>query len=466
MNKGKILIVDDEPIALDNLQILLSREGYDIIFVENGKDALDKIKESEFDLVLTDLKMPRVDGMQILETTRDLYPDTEVIIITGYATIDSAIEAMKVGAYHYITKPYKIDEVRKLVKEALEKRSLVKENNALRNKLVKVKENTIIAEDDVMQSLLEIARNVAGSDCNILITGESGTGKELLARYIHHHSQRNNQSMLAVNCGVFGEELLASELFGYEKGAFTGAEKKKVGIIQSAEGGTLLLDEIAEMSLSMQVKLLRVLQEKEIMSVGSTKPEKVNVRFIAATNRNLSAMVSEKTFRQDLYYRINVVNLHIPPLSERRRDIPLLLHYFVDRYNVLYDKKVERVSDDVIQLLMNYDFPGNVRELEHLVERAIVLSHGSVLDLSSFPGIEVTTFRNNEGVLLTLEEYEKRYIEWVLRKSGGKKAQAAEILGIDRVSLWRKLKKFGYEGVDSEGDNIDDSESVMPFIES
>lgn len=456
MKGESILVADDEDIALDNFGYILSENEYEIVSVRGGDEALKLLRDREFDLVLTDLRMPGVDGMEILKFSRERYPDTEVILITGYATIDTAIEAMRVGAYHYITKPYKIDEVRKVVGEALEKKRLKKENRILKQDLKRLKDTSLMSRDPLMRKLLETARSVADSDCNILITGESGTGKELLARYIHEHSNRRNGPMVGVNCGVFTEELLASELFGYEKGAFTGADRKRTGIIESTDNGTLLLDEITEMSLTMQVKLLRVLQEKEVMPVGSNRPRRVSVRFISATNRDIDGMVKEGLFRQDLYYRINVVNLHLPPLSDRKLDLPILVQIFIEKFNTLYSRHVERVTDEVMRVFEEYDFPGNIRELEHLIERAIVLVRGDVIGMEHIPELRINSDSKSDGRILTLDEYEKNYIEWVLKKTEGKKAKAAEVLGIDRVSLWRKLKRFGYDDSEEPSDMSND----------
>ena len=442
----KILVVDDEQVAVRNLQHILTKEGYGVMTSQSGARALQLLASQEFDLILTDLRMPKVDGMEILRHTRARWPDTEVIMITGYATVDSAVEAMKVGAYHYVTKPYKLEEVRQVVREALEKRMLRMENRQLKERLAKIGGVTILAEDAAMTNVLSMARDVARSDCSVLITGESGTGKELLARYIHENSLRAKGPLKAVNCGVFTEELLANELFGHEQGAFTGADRKKIGLIESADGGTLFLDEITEMSLSMQVKLLRVLQEKEVQPVGSTDSVKIDVRFLAATNRDIMKMVKNGEFRQDLYFRTNVMNLHLPPLSERRRDIRLLAQYFLDRYAAAMGKDIDEIAPEAVRILQSYDFPGNVRELENIIERAVVLARGGRIEVEHLPDMEVHTFRPpTEGNIPSLDEQERAYIEWVLEQTDGNKTKAAEVLGIDRVSLWRKLKKYSME---------------------
>lgn len=446
-NPAKLLVVDDEKIALTNLVHILKKEGYQVTGAHSGLEAVKLLEKEAFDLVLTDLKMARVDGFGVMEKSKELYPDIEVIIITGFASIDSAIETMKKGAYHYIAKPYKLDEVRKVVKDALERTQLRRENLQLKKHLESFRGSTkIITNNGKMKKLLDMARQVAETGSTILITGESGTGKELLARFIHENSSRRAGPMLSINCGVFSEELLANELFGHEKGAFTGADDTKKGLVEMANGGTLFLDEITEMSPAMQVKLLRVLQEKEVQRVGGTVPIKVDVRFIAATNRDIQEEVREGNFRQDLYFRINVVSLRIPPLAERKDDIPLLCHHFIKKYAGITGKKVDDITHDALALLASYDFPGNVRELENVIERGVALTRTEFLDIPQLPedlrGLSFQTFRRKEGEMPSLGDQEKAYIQWVLNETRGNKTAAAQILGIDRVSLWRKLKKY------------------------
>ncbi len=449
-DKGRLLIVEDEKIALKNLEHVMKKEGYEVDATQSGYNALKMLETKEFDVVLTDLKMKKVDGLEILDKCKLLYPDIEVVMITAYATIPSAVETMRKGAYDYIAKPFKLDEVKKVVREALEKVKLKKENRLLREQIDnyqgKVK---IIAQDSNMQRLLDTAKQIAPTACNVLISGESGAGKELLARYLHYNSNRAGDRFFAINCGAFNEELLSNELFGHEKGAFTGAVSMKKGLIETASGGTLFLDEILEMPQSMQVKFLRVIQEKEVLRVGGTEPLKVDVRIIAATNRDIQDAVKSGQFRQDLYYRLNVVSLNIPPLSERRDDIPLLSYYFLKKYAVLMKKNIDEISHDVIALLMNYDFPGNVRELENIIERGVALANGSVIETAHLSEdlreLSIRTFRKKEGKIPSLEEQEKTYIQWVLKEVGGNKTLASQVLGIDRVSLWRKLKKYGLQ---------------------
>ena len=446
-----LLVIDDEEIALSNLSYVLQKEGYKVTSCLSGPAAISLLEKHDYDLVITDLKMERVDGMGVLAKTKELYPDTEVVMITGYATVDSAIEAMKAGAYHYIAKPYKLDEVRKVVREALEKTGLKKENRKLKeHHMVFQGDTRLVTNNPKMLKLLQTAELVAETDSNVVLNGESGTGKELLAKLIHASSTRKNGPLLSINCGAFSEELLTNELFGHEKGAFTGANSLKKGLIEMADGGTLFLDEITEMSLSMQVKLLRSIQEKEVLRVGATKPVRVDVRFLAATNRNLQEEVQAGHFRHDLYFRINVVALTLPPLVDRKDDIPLLVSYFLKKYSTLTGKPVESVSSEVLDILMKYEFPGNIRELENIIERGVALTDKSVIEAQHLPddlrGMALKTFRRKEGgEIPTLEEQEQSYIKWVLQQTAGNKTLAAHHLGIDRVSLWRKLKKYGLE---------------------
>jgi len=446
----KILVVDDERIAVKNLEHILKKEGYTVTGTESSSNALKLLEEQQFDVVLTDLRMEKIDGLHILKKCHDLQPDTEVIMITGYATLESAVEAMKKGAFHYIAKPFKLDLVRNVVKEAAEKVRLKRENRTLRDQIEnfqgKVK---IITQDPTMQRLLETAKQIAPTDCNVLLTGESGTGKEVFARYVHLHSKRAEGPFFAINCGAFTEELLSNELFGHEKGAFTGAVATKRGLVEMASGGTLFLDEITEMPPSMQVKLLRVIQEREVLRVGGTASVKVDVRFIAASNRDIHEAIKKGSFRQDLYFRLNVVSLFIPPLSERRDDIPILSYYFLNKYTAIMKKEIREISSEVIAILEGYDFPGNVRELENIIERGVALANGNSIEIAHLPEdlkvISIKTFRKKEGKIPSLEDQEIAYIQWVLKEVGGNKTTAAQILGIDRVSLWRKLKKYGME---------------------
>jgi len=450
MSHGRLLIVDDEKVALRNLEYVMKKEGYEVVATQSGANALAHLEQQAFDLVLTDLRMEKVDGMQILRKCRSNHRDTEVILITGYATLESAVEAMKHGAFYYIAKPYRLDEVRKVVAEALEKVRLRRENHTLREQVAQFEGKVrILTQNADLQRLLDMARQIAPTDCNVLITGESGTGKELFARYLHINSKRDGQAFVAINCGAFNEELLANELFGHVKGAYTSANSDKKGLIAAADGGTLFLDEITEMSPAMQVKLLRAIQEREVLPVGATAPQKVDVRFIAATNRDIIDLAKSGGFRQDLFFRLNVVNLTIPPLSKRREDVPLLAYHFLRKCAVRMDKAVTEISPEAMELLAAYDFPGNVRELENIIERGVAISTGHAIETAHLPDdlrdLAIRTYRKKEGRLPSLEEQERDYIQWVLQESGGNQTLAAQILGIDRVSLWRKLKRYQME---------------------
>jgi DNA-binding NtrC family response regulator len=449
-DKASILVVDDERIAARNLEHLLKKEGYDVCTAQSGAAALTLLEQRPFDVVLTDLRMEKVDGMQVLARCRTLHPDAEVILVTGYATTESAVQAMKDGAFYYIAKPFRLDEVRKVVAEAVAKIRLKRENRELREQLEQFRGKvTIITQDAGMQRLLALARQIAPTDCNVIVTGESGTGKELLARYLHLHSRRAEGPFLGVNCGALTEELLTNELFGHDKGAFTGAHADKAGLIEAAGGGSLFLDEITEMSPAMQVRLLRVIQEREVLRVGGTRAIPVDVRFVAATNRDLQVAVKEGTFRQDLYFRLNVVNLHLPPLAARRGDVPLLAYYFLKKHATLMGRESAEISPEALGLLEAYSFPGNVRELENIIERAVAIGAGPVVRDADLPedlrSLTIRVFRRRDGRIPTLEEQERDYIRWVLAETNGNQTAAAQALGIDRVSLWRKLKRFEAE---------------------
>ncbi|MBW1920009.1 MAG: sigma-54-dependent Fis family transcriptional regulator [Deltaproteobacteria bacterium] len=447
---GKILVVEDEDIARKNLEHILKKEGYEVVSVSSGVKALELLMEQEFDLVLTDLKMEKVDGMQVLRKTRSLQPHTEVVMITGYATVNSAVQAMKEGAYYYIAKPYKIDEVRKVVKEGLLKRRLWLENLALKDTLKRVQEVPyIIGKSDAMRPVLETIRQISNSESNVLILGESGSGKELVAKAIHHLSPRSGKRFVAFNCGSFTEELMANELFGHEKGAFTGATTEKAGLVEVADGGTIFLDEIGDMPMSMQVKLLRVIQEKEFLRVGGVDPIPVDVRFIAATHRDLKEDVEKKVFRQDLFYRLNVITIQLPPLADRNGDVALLAYHFLAEKSKAMRKDIREIDRRAMELLNRYPWPGNVRELENVIERAVALENGPVITEEDLPEhiqqLSIETYRQHSSAVPTLEEQEKKYIRWVLERCQGNKTKAAKMMGIDRVSLWRKLKRYGLE---------------------
>ena len=453
-NKEIILVVEDEDIARKNLEHILIKTGYEVISVNNGKKALDLLQRTGIDLVITDLKMEQVDGMQVLRKTKELQPYTEVIMITGYATVDSSVEAMHQGAYYYIAKPYKIGEVRKIAKEALLKRRLQLENLELKDTLKKYQQiSSIVGQSKTMIEVQKTINQIAPSDINVLILGESGTGKELVARSIHQLSLRSEKKFIAFNCGSFTEDLMANELFGHEKDAFTGATKAKAGLIKVADGGSIFLDEIGDMPLTMQVKLLRVIQEKEVLPVGGEEPISVDVRFIAATHRDLKEDVEKGHFRQDLFYRLNVITIKLPSLSNRDGDIPLLAYHFLTQKCKAMKKDVESITRESMELLCQYTWPGNIRELENVIERAVALASVPEMQVGDLPeyirNLSVETYRRHDSEFPTLEEQEKNYIKWVLDKCNGNKTKAAKIMGIDRVSLWRKIKRFE---IDSEGE--------------
>ncbi len=450
MTDIEVLVVDDEAVALKTLCHILKKEGYKVCAAKSGKQALACLNKREFALVFTNVKMPQVDGMQLLKRIKSVWPHTEVVMVTGVPEVNTAIESLKAGAYHYLPKPLELDKVCEVVHGAIRKYQLIREVKQFRRqKESETEQLQIVTQNSAMKDLLDMASQIAGTGTSVVISGESGTGKELLAKYIHNVSSRRDATMLSINCGAFGEELLTNELFGHSKGAYTGADKDKKGLVEMATGGTLFLDEITEMSLSMQVKFLRILQEQEVMPVGGTAPVKVNVRFVAATNRDLEEEVKAGNFRQDLFYRINVVSLKIPPLSERKDDIPLLSQFFLEKYNNLMHKEVMEVSQEVLDTLQSYDFPGNVRELENIIERGVALANGSTLRLTQIPDdlrrLDIQTFRKSAGKYASMEEVEKSYIEWILKETAYNKTAAAKALDIDRVSLWRKIKKLGLE---------------------
>ena len=448
--QASLLVVDDEAVARQNLAHAFRKEGYQVTTCADGVAALAELARRPFDLVLTDLRMPGIDGMALLAEVRARWPETRVIMLTGYASLDNAVAAMKAGAFHYLAKPFRLDEVRELVARALEATRLERENRQLREAVTTLRAGArIITQDPAMTALLETARRIAGTQVNVLIGGESGTGKGLLARFVHEHSPRRAGPFVAINCGALHEELLANELFGHEKGAFTGAQSERKGLIEVAEGGTLFLDEIGETSQGMQVKLLRVIEERELFRVGGNKPVRVDLRLIAATNRNLAEAVEEGRFRRDLYFRLNVVELKLPPLADRRGDIPLLARHFLQRQAALLDRPQCAISPEAMELLMAYDYPGNIRELANLIERGVALAEGDTVEVRHIPdhlrAVKLSVLRQSADRLPTLEQQERQYVLLALEKTGGNRTQAAQILGIDRVSLWRKLKRYGLD---------------------
>ena len=445
-DQPRILIVDDEQIVRESLTNWLKEESYQVEAAENGPLALEKIRQTPFQVVLLDLKMPGMDGIQVLTELKKEFPDIEVIIMTAYGSVNTAVEAIKAGAYDYIVKPFDPEEVALLIKKILEHKNLILENILLRQKLEdKYEFEDLIGKSAVMQQVFELIRNVAPTQATVLITGESGTGKELVAKAIHAISPRRYEPFIALSCGALPDTLLESELFGYEKGAFTGAAHTKKGRFEMADGGTLFLDEVGEISLKTQIDLLRVLQEKAFRRLGGTDLIKVDVRIISATNRDLPQAITQGIFRPDLFYRLNVVGLHLPSLRERREDIPLLAKHFLRRYAIEINKKIERLSPSALELLMEYNWPGNVRELENAIERAVVISPGLELGAKDFTFLQPGSGFLNEPSARNLQALEKQHIQRILEENHWNISKSATELGIDRVTLYNKIKKYGFE---------------------
>ena len=444
-----LLVVDDDKHSLEKLERLLSNEGYGVSACLGEQEARNRLGENDFDLVVVDTGHRSIDELSALNRVKEISPNTEVIILTADPTVQTAVEAMKKGAFHYLSKPFNDNELLLVVKNALDKRILRLEVQELRDIVTdKGYLNDLIGKNPKIQQLKKEISRVAPMDCTVLIQGETGTGKEMVSRIIHRMSYRAEQRFLAVNCGALNKEILSNELFGHEKEAFSGAQRVKQGVFEAISGGVLLLDEIGEMPSSMQVQLLRVLQEKSVIRVGGTREIPVDVRVLAATNKDLRKQINAGGFREDLYYRLNVFTLRIPPLRERRDDIPLFCRYFLDKYARTFQKNVEEISDEAMELFFSYSFPGNVRELENIIERAVVLADGSVITPGHLPRRvrEVGAAepeRERGGHLISLAEMEKRHIRDVLRSTRGRKGEAARILGIDRATLWRKMKRYG-----------------------
>jgi len=442
----RIAVIDDEITVCRRLKRALEKKGYVVESFQEADPFWRRMVQDPFNIIFLDLKLPDVNGMDVLARIKKRYDNVEVIIITGYGSIDSAISAIKKGAYHYVTKPFKLDEIRLLARGAKEKIGLREENRHLRETLNGqdfLKD--FIGVSHAMQEIFAMIKKVAIVNCNVLLQGESGTGKELVARSIHRLSPRKNRPFISFNCGGFTEELICNELFGHEKGAFTGAFVTKIGLIESADGGTLFLDEIGEMPPSMQVKLLHVIQEKQILRVGSNTPVNLDIRLIAASNKDIKRATDEGSFREDLFYRLNVVSLRLPRLSERKDDIPMLVSYFIEKYSRPFEKKIKNISPQALEILMHYNFPGNVRELENIIQRSVALAESDVIRINDLPSdlqkLEFNTFEG-EG-LLALEEMEKLHIAKVLDKTDYNKSLSSKILNLPRTTLWRKMKKYG-----------------------
>lgn len=448
--KNRILVVDDEKIKLITLLDALSKEGYDVEGVEDGMAALKKLEGSRFDIVVADLKLPKMDGLELLKHVKEKYQDTEVIIMTAYGTIESAVSAMKIGAHDYLTKPFPTEELLLKVQRLIKYQALAKENILLHNQLdERYGIDNIIGKNKRMQEIYELIKTIAPGESNVVIYGESGTGKELVAHAIHHNSLRKNGPFIKVSCATLSESILESELFGHEKGAFTGALNRKPGRFELADGGTIFLDDVDDMSPLVQVKLLRVLQEREFERVGGTETVKVNVRVVAASKKDLGESVKTGKFREDLYYRLNVIAIHLPLLRERKDDVPLLVYHFLKKYTAKSGKKIEEISPDALSRMLEYNWPGNIRELENAIERAVALSRGIILTVKDLPTLiaqgepQITITEKSpttiEGIV---KDAEKEHIIRILRETGGKKNEAAKILGISRKTLWEKINLY------------------------
>ncbi len=449
-DRPKVLVIDDEQGIIETLSILLKNEGFEVLSALSGSEGLERFAEMHPDLVLTDVRMPKVSGVDVLEAIREQDPTTPVVLMTAQASLQSAIQAVNLGATHYVQKPFSNDELVTILRRSLHIGRVERENVKLKKEIRKSRSRDMVSPigaSPEFRKALELAESVAGSDSTILIRGESGSGKEVFARYIHELSERSDAHFLSLNCAALPEGLLESELFGHVKGSFTGAVRDKEGLFVAASGGSFFLDEVGEMVPSTQVKLLRVLQEREVIPVGSTKAVQVDVRLIAATNRDLERDIEQGRFRSDLYYRLNVISCELPPLRNRVDDIPLLAEHFLTREVERTGDKPRKLSDELLRILQEYQWPGNVRELENVIERALVLSSGSTIREESLPPRlreqPVTPLiQDAPPANPTLEVIERAYIEHVLRAENGNKSRAAEVLGIDPSTLYRKIKRY------------------------
>ena len=448
-----VLVIDDEGGILDSLRILLKNEGFDVHVAQGGRAGVEQIEALHPDIVLSDVRMPSVDGLQVLAAARAKDPDTPVILMTAQATLQSAMQAVNEGAFYYIQKPFRNDELLAILRRASEHRKLRVENKTLKKEIERRDSHGLhrpVGNSKSWIEVLRLAETVGPTDSTVLIQGESGTGKEIIARYLHDLSRRADASFNSINCGALPESLLESELFGHVKGSFTGAVKDKMGLFAAAAGGTFFLDEIGETTPATQVKLLRVLQHREVIPVGATDPLPIDTRLIAATNRDLEEEIKRGSFRSDLFYRLNVIAIHLPPLRQRRDDVPLLADHFLHRAAEQRGESRKHLSAAALEILQSYSWPGNVRELENALERAVILTSGDVIDADALP--ERVTERKSEPLIAertpanpTLEAIERAYILWVLQSEGGNKTRAADVLGIDPSTLYRKLARYGVE---------------------
>jgi two-component system, NtrC family, response regulator PilR len=452
MSETRVLVVDDERSMRDVLAIALRQSGYDVTLADGGAAALERLRGETFDLVVTDLRMRETDGMAVLRAVRERAPETVVVVVTAYASTETAVEAMKLGAYDYVTKPFKLDEIRVTIANALERKRLQDENRALRRQLIKTGPfDGFVGHSPRMLAIFETIRKIADSASTVMVTGESGTGKELVARAIHEASERRRGPFVSVNCGAVPETLMEAELFGHAKGAFTGAVTAAEGIFAAATGGTLFLDEITEIVPSLQVKLLRAIQERQIRRVGDVRDIAVDVRLIAASNRELTRAVADGVLRADLFYRLNVIPIHLPPLRERREDIPLLVAHFIEKIAAAQGKTVRGVTPEAMALLEEHPWPGNVRQVENVIERAIVLGSGNLIDVDALPpdlrqpaasgSIAVDLPTGGLDLEATLARIEQRYIEMALERTSGVQIRAAELLKVSFRQFRYKLRK-------------------------
>jgi DNA-binding NtrC family response regulator len=445
MDAYPILFVDDDHQILEIVTAYLNRFGFSVDTVDSGTEAMRRVTEKEYAIVFTDLIMPEISGLDLLKTIKKTSPSTEVIIITGYGTIESAIEALKLGGYDYLQKPINFERLKILIERIIEKRNLQLENILIRQRLKdRFSYDQLVGKSQKMQQIYEVIDRISTGSPTVLIQGESGTGKELVANVIHQNSVRKDKPFIPVNCGAITEGLLESELFGHIKGAFTGAVRDSIGLFKAADGGTIFLDEIAEVPPSLQVKLLRALQERKIRPVGDTKEFSIDVRVIAATNKILEKAIQNKSFRKDLYYRLNVISLEMPPLREIKEDIPHLVHHFMKKFSKESHRVVNRISPDAMDLLMRYDWPGNVRQLENIIERAFALGEGNMIYEKDLP-IEIRELDKSASIgnaSLNLAENEKLLLRRALKKASGNKADAAKLLGINITTVYRKMEKY------------------------
>ncbi|MHB1193338.1 MAG: sigma-54-dependent transcriptional regulator [Longimicrobiales bacterium] len=447
----KILVVDDERGILDTLRILFRSEGFDVAVADSGRGAIEALAREKPDLVLSDIKMPGFGGLEVLAKAKEVDEELPVILMTAQASLDSAVRAVNEGAFHYIQKPFANDELLTICRRAAETRQLKVENRRLKKEIGRRERSAgarPVGTSPPFQEALELAETVAPTDSTVLLSGESGTGKEVVARYIHRLSERGDKPFFSINCGALPESLLESELFGHLKGSFTGAVKDREGLLVAASGGTLFLDEIGDMTAATQVKLLRAIQEREVIPVGSTEARSVDVRIIAATNRDLEEEIRRGAFRSDLYYRLNVIQLRLPPLRDRREDVELLARHFLERLAEREGGEPRSLSPETLELLRGYDWPGNVRELENALERAAVVAQGASIEAGHLPERvrerpEVRLAGEAPASNPTMEIVERAYIQWVLQAEGGNKTRAAEVLGIDPSTLYRKLNRYG-----------------------